>query len=168
MKVLKILKHDKKTYIHIKDHVDNHGYIISTLAVTLMSLQESLKDVSVESYELHFKIPTSYSSNLGIIDMLVEGTLSFKEKLELVLAYNNHISKLDNIPNIIEVIDVIDSVKAKPIITPRDINNIPFTPTIPTTKRSIGQPFSVDTPTDNRDGWTTLPNHIGRGGWVTR
>lgn len=135
MKVLKILKHDKKTYIHIKDHPDNHGYIISTLAVTLMSLQESLKNFSVESYELHFKIPTSYSSNLGIIDMLVEGTLPFKEKLELIIAYNNHISKLDNIPNIIEVIDVIDSVKPQPIITPRDINNLPFKPS------------------DNRDSW---------------
>ena len=150
MKVLKVLKHDKKTYIHIKDHVDNHGYIISTLAVTLMSLQESLKNFSVESYELHFKIPTSYSSNLGIIDMLVEGTLLFKEKLELVLAYNNYISKLDNIPNIIEVIDVIDSVKAQPLITPRDINNIPFKPS------------------NNRDGWTTLPGTCGSGGWVTR
>ena len=168
MKILKILKHDKKTYIHIKDHVDNHGYIISTLAVTLMSLQESLKDVSVESYELHFKIPTSYSSNLGIIDMLVEGTLSFKEKLELLLAYNNHISKLDNIPNVIEVIDVIDSVKPQPIITPRDIDNLPFTPTIPTTKRSIGQPFSTDTPTDNKRGWQTLPGTRGSDVWLTR
>ena len=150
MKILKVLKHDKKTYIHIKDHVDNHGYIISTLAVTLMSLQESLKDFSVESYELHFKIPTSYSSNLGIIDMLVEGTLPFKEKLELVLAYNNHISKLDNIPNVIEVIDVIDTVKPQPIITPRGIDNKPFKPS------------------DNKDGWTTRPNPIGHGGWGHR
>ena len=150
MKVLKMLKHDKKTYIHIKDHVDNHGYIISTLAVTLMSLQETLKDFSVESYELNFKIPTSYSSNLGIIDMLVEGTLSFKEKLELLLAYNNHISKLDNIPNVIEVIDVIDSVKPQPIITPRGINSSP------------------DTPTDKKRGWVTLPGTVGSGGWVTR
>lgn len=165
MKVLKMLKHDKKTYIHIKDHVDNHGYIISTLAVTLMSLQESLKNFSVESYELHFKIPTSYSSNLGIIDMLVEGTLPFKEKLELVLAYNNHINKLDNIPNVIEVIDVIDTVKPQPIITPRDINNLPFTPP---TKRNIGQPFSTDTPTDNKRGWQTSPGTVGSGGWVTR
>lgn len=150
MKVLKILKHDKKTYIHIKDHPDNHGYIISTLAVTLMSLQESLKNFSVESYELHFKIPTSYSSNLGIIDMLVEGTLPFKEKLELVLAYNNHISKLDNMPNVIEVIDVIDTVKPQPIITPRDINNLPFKPT------------------DNKGGWQTTPGTTRPSSWFTR
>ena len=168
MKVLKVLKYDKKTYIHIKDHVDNHGYIISTLAVTLMSLQETLKDFSVESYELHFKIPTSYSSNLGIIDMLVEGTLSFKEKLELLLAYNNHISKLDNIPNIIELIDVIDSVKPQPIITPRGIISSPATPTIPRVGRNIGQPFSINTPTDNRGGWTNLPFHIRSDGQVTR
>ena len=96
--------------------------------------------------------------------MLVEGTLSFKEKLELVLAYNNHISKLDNIPNVIEVIDVIDSVKPQPIITPRGIISSPDTPTIPTTKRSIGQPFSVP---DN-GGWQTNPGTVGRGGWVTR
>lgn len=148
MKILKVLKHDKKTYIHIKDHVDNHGYIISTLAVTLMALQESLKNFSVESYELHFKILTSYSSNLGIIDELVEGTLTFKEKLELLLAYNNHISKLDNIPSIIEVIDVIDSVKPQSNIAARDINKLPFKPS------------------DKDGGWKMLPG-TSRSGWVT-
>ena len=164
MKILKLLKHDKKTYIHIKDHPDNHGYIISTVAVTLMSLQELLKNFSIESYELQFKVPTSYSSNLGIIDILIEGTMTFKEKLELLVAYNEHIGKLDNVPNIIEYIDVIDSVKPQPTIVPRDINNLPFTPNIPTTKRSIGQPFSVP---DN-GGWQTNPGNVGRGGWVTR
>lgn len=158
MKIFKLLKHDKKTHIHIKDHPDNHAYIISVMAVTLMSLQESLQNFSIESYELHFKVPTSYTSNLGIIDILVEGTQSFTEKLELLLSYNNHIEKLDNVPSIIEVIDVIDSVKPQPIITSRDIKDL----------MTIDKPFSLRPGRDNNNGgWKTLPGTRGSGGWTT-
>ena len=158
MKIFKLLKHDQKTHLYIKNHVDNHGYIISIITITLMALQEKLKNVQIEAYELNFNVPNSYTSNLDIIDILIENTLTFDKKIELMLAYNNQLEVLNINTNIIEVIDVIDSVK------PKDIDNTPFTP------RSIGQPFKIPGMQDKLDagGWKTIPGHVGRGGWVTR
>ena len=149
MKILKLLKHDQTTYIHIKDHPDNYAFIISTLSVTLMAMDSILKNIQLEAFELNFKIKTPYASNLDIIDILCDTNLQYKEKLALVLAYNSYLQNSDTIPTFIEVIDVIDSVKPQPLITPRDINNLPFKPS------------------DDRGGWRTIPGQIGPGGWVT-
>ena len=109
MKIFKVLKHSKKDSIYVLDEKQNHQYILSVLAVTMMAYQAELSHIVVSSTDLKNRIPRKYAQvrNIDLIDIIMENDITFNEKVALIQEYCKGLNKHAKPPiNFIETINV--------------------------------------------------------------
>lgn len=109
MKIFKVLKHSKKDSIYVLDEKQNHQYILSMIAVTMMAYQAELSHIVVSSTDLKNRIPRKYAQvrNIDLIDIIMENDITFNEKVALIQEYCKVLNKQSKLPiNFIETINV--------------------------------------------------------------
>ena len=109
MKIFKVLKHSKKDSIYVLDEKQNHQYILSMLAVTMMAHQAELSDIVISSTVFKSRVPRKYVQvkNTDLIDIIMENDIGFYEKVDLIQEYCNGLNEQFKTPIIlIETINV--------------------------------------------------------------
>ena len=195
MKIFKVLKHSKKDSIHILDEKQNHQYILSILAVTMMAYQDELKGIVIASTKFNTRIPRKYAQvkNTDLIDIVMENDIEFHEKISLIQEYCVLLNENFKTPiNFIESINVIKSMTTNPLsgntirvdnngrisgfdtIRSSDINSAVIHPRVTLTEQLVLGPRPLDknkeeTPKPRINGsWVTHPGVVGAGGWTSR
>lgn len=109
MKIFKVLKHSKKDSIYVLDEKQNHQYILSMIAVTMMAYQAELSHIVVSSTDLKNRISRKYAQvrNIDLIDIIMENDITFNEKVALIQEYCKVLNEQSKLPiNFIETINV--------------------------------------------------------------
>ena len=143
MKIFKVLKHSKKDSIYVLDEKQNHQYILSMVAVTMMAYQAELSHIVVSSTDLKNRIPRKYAQvrNIDLIDIIMENDITFNEKVALIQEYCKGLNKHSKTPiNFIETINVTTFQKEQNTVNPFTIRNhdrLDGAPIQPNINRSI-------------------------------